>query len=105
MTRIKNPLRRIRLVRRHSPLLLKCAVLVTIILSTVALTTLRVGIRQHQAQTAQYRAEAAQLEQENRQLKENIRQLGTVDSVRRIAKEELGLVDPGTVFYHITNQN
>lgn len=105
MAKKKNLLSRIRLVHRHSPLLLKCAVLVTIVLSTVALTTLRVGINQYQNQTAQYRAEAAQMEQENRKLEENIRQLGTVDSVRRIAKEELGLVDPGTVFYTITNQD
>ena len=105
MTKLNHLLRRIRLVYRHSPLLLKCAILVTIVLSTVALTTLRVGINQYQAQAAFYRAEAAKIAQENRQLEENIRQLGTVDSVRRIAKEELGLVDPGTVFYHITNQD
>jgi cell division protein FtsB len=37
-------------------------------------------------------------------LEENIQQLGTVESVKRIAQEELGLVDPDTVFYNITNQ-
>lgn len=105
MAKKKSLFSRIRLVHRHSPLLLKCAVLVTIVLSTVALTTLRAGVCQYQEQTALARAEAAALERENRQLEENIQQLGTVDSVRRIAKEELGLVDPGTVFYHITNQN
>lgn len=105
MAKKKSLLSRIRLVYRHSPLLLKCAVLVTIVLSTVALTTLRIGISQYQQQTAQARAQAAQLEQENRQLEENIQQLGTVESVRRIAREELGLVDPGTVFYNISNQD
>ena len=103
MAKAKSMLSRIRLVYRHSPLLLKCAVLVTIVLSTVALTTLRIGISQYQDQTALARAEAAQLEQENRQLEENIQQLGTVDSVRRIAQEELGLVDPNTRFYNITD--
>lgn len=105
MAKKKSLLSRIRLVYRHSPLLLKCAVLVTIILSTVALTTLRIGISQYQEQTTQARAQAARLEQENRQLAENIQQLGTVDSVRRIAQEELGLVDPNTRFYNITNQD
>lgn len=105
MAKKKSLLSRIRLVYRHSPLLLKCAVLVTIVLSTAALTILRSGITQYQEQTAYTRAQAAQLEQENRQLKENIGQLGTVESVKRIAKEELGLVDPGTVFYDITNQD
>lgn len=105
MAKKKGLLSRIRLVYRHSPLLLKCAVLVTIILSTAALTILRVGIDQYQEQTALARAQAAQLEQENRQLEENIQQLGTVESVRRIAKEELGLVDPDTVFYNVINQD
>ena len=104
MAKKKSLLSRIRLVYRHSPLLLKCAVLVTIVLSTAALTILRVGINQYQDQTAWSRAQAAQLEQENQQLEENIQQLGTVESVKRIAQEELGLVDPGTVFYNITNQ-
>lgn len=105
MAKKKSLLSRIRLVYRHSPLLLKCALLVTIVLSTVALTSLRISIGQYQEQTAMTRAQAAQLEQENRRLEKNIQQLGTVESVKQIAMEELGLVDPGTVFYHVTNQN
>ena len=105
MAKKKSILSRIRLVYRHSPLLLKCAVLVTIILSTVALTVLRSGISQYQAKTDMIRQQAAQLEQENRKLEENIQHLDTVEGVKRIAKEELGLVDPDTVFYNVTNQN
>ena len=88
---------RFRIVIRRSPLLLKCAVLVTIVLSTVALTTLRIGISQYQEQTALARAEAAQLEQENSQLEQDIDSLGSLDSLQQIAKDELGLVDPDTV--------
>ena len=105
MAKKKGLLSRVRLVYRHSPLLLKCAVLVTIVLSTAALTILRVGISQYQDQTDLFRAQAAQLQQENSCLEESIQQLGTVEGVKRIAKEELGLVDPGTVFYNITNQD
>lgn len=105
MAKKKSLLSRVRLVYRHSPLLLKCAVLVTIVLSTAALTILRVGIGQYQDQTMWARAQAAQIEQENRELEENLQQLGTVESVKRIAQEELGLVDPDTVFYSITNQD
>ena len=105
MAKKKSLLNRIRLVYRHSPLLLKCAVLVTIVLSVAALTILRTGISQYQSQTDLYRQQAAQLEQENKLLVEQTQQLGTVESAKRIAKEELGLVDPDTVFYDITNQN
>ena len=105
MAKKKNLLSRIRLVYRHSPLLLKCAVLVTIVFSTVALTVLRMGISQYQVQTDLTRAQAAQLEQENGKLKNVINQLGTVEGVKHIAREELGLIDPGTVFYDISNHN
>ena len=41
----------------------------------------------------------ALLEQENAELRQNIAQLGTEKSVRRIAREELGLVDPEATFF------
>ena len=43
--------------------------------------------------------EAAALQQDNRELLENIDQLGTLQSIRRIAVEELGLADPNTVIF------
>ncbi len=101
MAKKKNILSRIKLVYRHSPLLLKCAVLATIVLSTVALVALRLEISQYQQQTDLYRAQAAQLEQENRQLEEDIRQKDTVEGVKDIATKELGYVDEDTVFFEI----
>lgn len=106
MTKKKNLFSRVKLVYRHSPLLLKCAVLATIVLSTVALTTLRLNITQYQSQTQLLREQAAQVEQENRQLQEDLALLDTVEGVKRVATSQLGLVDPDTVFYSVgENQN
>ena len=99
MTKRKNPFSRIRLVYRRSSTLLKCVVLAAIILSTVAILALRHSIREDQAQADDLRFQAAALEQENDRLSSYIAELGTVQSIKRIAGEELGLVDPDTIFF------
>ena len=99
MTKKKHTLGRFRLVYRRSPALLKLAVLVLLVLSIVTLLALRIALLQTDAQYDQLRQHAAQLEQENQQLEQNIAELGTVQSVKRIAMEELGLVDPDTTFF------
>ena len=87
--------RQFRFVYRHSPLVLKCVVLATIILSVAALTVVRLSITQANQENDALRAQAAQLEQENERLKENT-----------AAKEELGMVDADTVFFDVQdNQN
>ena len=100
MTNRKNPFRRIRLVYRRSSPLLKCVVLAAIVLATAALLTIHFSIRQTRQQTDALRAQAARLEQENRELKEYIAQAGTVQSIKRIAMEELDLVDPEAEFFY-----
>ena len=105
MTNRKNPFRRIRLVYRRSSTLLKCVVLATIVLATVALLTIRFSIQQTKQQAEQDRVLAAQLEQENRELTENIAMAGTVESIKRIATEELDLVDPEAEFFIPVEQN
>lgn len=99
MAAIIRFLSRIRLVYRRSSTLLKCAVLATIVLSTAALIALRTAHLEQQAQIDALRSEAAALEQDNRDLLERISQLGTLQGVRRIAVEELGLADPDTVIF------
>ena len=44
-------------------------------------------------------ASAAKLEQENKVLKNYIDQLGTVEGIKHIARTELGLVPPDTIFF------
>ena len=95
----RNPLRHIRLVYRRSSTLLKCVVLATIILSTAALVILRTSIQAEKSQQAQLQEQAAQLQQENEMLTRYIAELGTVQSVKRIATLELGLIDPDVQFF------
>jgi len=101
----KNPFSRIRLVYRRSSTLLKCVVLAAIVLSTVAIIALRYSILEVQAQNDDLRAQAAALEQENNRLSSYIAELGTVQSIKRIAGEELGLVDPDTIFFTPAQEN
>lgn len=95
----KNPLSHIRLVYRRSSTLVKCAVLSAIVLSTAALIILRISIQSAQGQQADLRQQAALLEQENRAITRQIAELGTVESIKRIATLELGLVDPNSQFF------
>ena len=105
MTHKKNILSRIRIVYRHSPLLLKCVLLAAILFSTVALIALRLGILDFGAQTDDLRNQAAQLEQENKELSEDIQNKDSVEGIKDIAGEELGLVDPDTVIFDVVEDN
>ena len=97
---------RFRIVIRHSPLLLKCAVLVALVVSIAALTVIRVNIEQTKARTEAARVQAAQVEQKNQKLDTLIQEKDTVEGSKNIAREKLGLVDENTTFYHIVeNQN
>lgn len=105
MANRKNPFRRIRLVYRRSSTLLKCAVLAVIVLSTVALLAIHFTNSQIRKDTDDLRSQAARLEQENRDLTEDIAQIGTVQSIKRIAMEKLGLVDPDSEFFDPVDNN
>ena len=99
MKKMKNPLGHIRFIYRRSSPLTKCVVLAAIVLSAVALIALRFGIQAQQAQQQKLQEQAAQLEYDNYQLAKQIAEIGTVESVKRIATEELGLVDPNSQFF------
>lgn len=103
MEKKNRPFSHIRIVFRRTSPLVKCVVLVVIIASTVALLTLRANIRENRRQQADLKQQAVQLAQENKVLTQNIAQLGTVESVKRIAETELGLVDPNTQFFVPSN--
>ena len=95
----KNPFSHIRLVYRRSSILVKSVVLATLVVSILALVILRTSIQAQKAQQAELEYKAALLEQENRALAKRIAELGTVESVKRIATLQLGLVDPDTVIF------
>ena len=99
----KNPFKHIRVVYRRSSILVKCVVLTTLALSILALVILRISIQSNQGQQADLQLQAALLEQENRALTKQIAELGTVESVKRIATLQLGLVDPNSQFFTPSN--
>jgi len=95
----KNPFSRIRLVYQRTSPLVKCIVLAAIILSTVALLTLRIAITEANNREEELRKQAAALEQENNQLSEDIEKVDSIEGMKDIAENELGLVDPNTVIF------
>lgn len=99
MKRLRNLLSRVRLVYRRSSTLLKAVVLGTIVLCTVAVACLTAFAINEKHQQEQLRQEAAALEQENQDLRDRISVLGSVESVKQIANEVLGLVDKDTVIF------
>lgn len=97
---------RVRIVYTRSPILLKCAVLVTLLVCIGALTVMRIGISQYQEGMDFFRAKAAQLENENAELVELIDQKDTVEGIQAIAEKECDMVDADTEFYDVVlNQN
>ena len=75
-----------------------------ILLSMAALVALRwvhLGIL---AETENLKDKAAALEEANADLEQKTDEIGSVQSVKDIAKEELGLVDPDTVIFDLEGQ-
>ena len=97
MLEFKTPIGKVKVARRRSRLLTKVMVLVAVLLSIATLLTLLLVIHATRVQTEALRTEAAQLERDNSRLTEYIEQMGTIKGLLRIAQEELGLVEPGTI--------
>ena len=85
---------------RSAPVKLKAAIIVLIVLSMAALLALRWVHNGIQAETQRKTEQAAAMEGENADLQEKIDSIGSVQSIRQIARDELGLVDPDTVLIH-----
>ena len=95
----KNTTGRVRLIYRRSSVLLKCVLLSCIVLSTAALCVLGASVQTANRRAEQLEVRAALLQQDNQELAERIAELGSAESVKQIAMEVLGLVDPDAVFY------
>ena len=83
---------------KASPLV-KTVISAAIGLSAMALISLRIAQWDAEASTERLLERAAVLQRENTQLQEMVDELDTVSGIRRIAAEELGLVDPSTVIF------
>ena len=99
MANIHEFLNRFQLQYRRTPALHKVVVAAAIVLSSVTLVSLRLGHWEAKEQLAELKHRAAILEQQNEDLRQDIDALGTADSIREIAREELGLVDPDTIIF------
>ena len=97
MIKTSNPFRHIKLTVRRSSRPIKIVTLVAVALSILALVTLHIAIANEKAETERLRQEAAGLEHEKSRLELYIEQLGTIEGIIRIAQEELGLIEPGSV--------
>lgn len=86
---------RLVLVRTHP--LVKGMILLMVVLSTVALITLRASIENSRGSYEAMRQYAMTLEGDNQDLDQRIQELGSIESALRIAMEELGLVLPDSV--------
>ena len=95
----RNPFQHIKLVYHRSSLWLKVLVLVMLLVSAAALIGLRVSMVNYQQQSKLLQAQIVALQMENQELAEKIATLGSESSIRRIATEELGLVDPEAQFF------
>lgn len=97
MEKERKLFRNTKLVIHSSSRALKIAVIALIVFSMIALGALawvRTNIRNR---TEDMRSEAAALEDENAAIEEKIERLGTLESIKEIAREILGLVDPDTI--------
>ena len=99
MTNIRSFLSKTQLQYRRTPTLHKVAVAAAIALSSVTLISLRLGQWEAEEQLARLQHQAAVLEQQNAELRKDIQNIGTADSIKEIAREELGLVDPDTIIF------
>lgn len=96
----KNPPIKKKIVVRPAPALLKIAACLLIVFSMAALLALRWVHNAIREQTQILTDQAAAAQVENAELTEKVGELGSVQSVKDIAQEELGLVDPDTVVIH-----
>ena len=99
MADLEKFLSKFQLVKRRSGKLTIIVVVTAIVLSMGALTALHLSMNELKNRTEDLRDKAAQLEAENAELLEDIEQVDSIHGIVEIAEEELGLVQPDTVFY------
>ena len=91
--------RKYRLVIKKTSPLVKVLILVTVLLSTVALVTLHATIDQSRDQYEAMRQHAGMLEENNESLVQKIDSMSTLETIIQIAMERLGLVLPDTTIF------
>ena len=95
--RIRQWLSRFRLVRKPSSRITVMVLAGTLVVSLVALLILHSLTLQARNDAEYWRNVAQTLEQQNQQLTDKIGKLGTLEGIKDIAQEVLGMVFPDTV--------
>ena len=95
----KKFFRPVCVVFQRSSTTLKIFLIAALLISTVTLLTLRGMLLAENEKADQLRQQAIALEQENEKLTRRNAMLGSVESVKELATELLGLVDPDTVIF------
>ncbi len=93
-----QPRKPVKVVFRSGSRTLKIAAGLLIVFSMAALTALQWVHNGIQEQTRELGREAAAVEYANEELETKKNNVGTVQGIAQIARDELGLVDPDTVF-------
>ena len=101
MEKLKELLKKVRLQVRPSPPVLKIMLIVVILLSMATLGTLRLVHNGIQKEIEELKDEAAGLEYANSELDRRMEDPDSMENVQKIAREELGMVDPDTVLIDV----
>lgn len=99
MTNFHSFLSRFQLQYRRTSTLHKVVIAAAVVLSSVTLFSLRLVQWGAEEKLTNLRQQAAALGQDVDELRQSIDELGTTESIRSIAREELGLVDPDTIIF------
>ena len=97
MAERKESLRKIRFIVRPAPRKMKIIFVVLILMCIAALAALGTIRSLIDRETQAVLDQSAVLEQENEDLSQKTEELGSSNSIRDIAREELDLVDPDTI--------
>lgn len=97
MGKIRSLMKNVRLKYRRSSTLTKTVVMSTIVVCMAALLALHVANDAAKKRLEAERQQAAQLEQENANLEDKNNAQGSLEGAQQSAKDDLGMVDPGTV--------
>ena len=103
MANLSSFLSRFQLQYRRTPTLNKVVVAAAIVLSSLTLVSLRLAQWEAKDRLAELTQQISTQQQSNDALRQDIDELGTTDSIREIAREELGLVDPDTIIIEDAN--
>lgn len=95
----KKKKRGLKIRFQRSSLLTKLMVLLVVVASVVILVSQQSQIRANEAKLNDLTNRAAQLQEENQALQSDIEDLDSDESIKKIAREKLGLVGSGEVIF------